>query len=265
MLREYALRRSAVGLCAALFACGVTAAPASAAEEVEVPRQSWSFSAPFGTFDRGALQRGYKVYREACAACHGLDLLSFRNLGEPGGPEFTEGQVRALAAEAEIVDGPDATGEMFTRPGLASDRMPNPFPNEQAARAANNGALPPDLSVMAKAREGGPDYIYALLIGYVDPPADFTLAQGMTYNAYFPGHQIAMPNPLADGMVAYDDETPETVENYARDVSTFLMWTAEPKLEERHRLGFRVLVYLALLGGFLYLTKRRIWARLDGH
>lgn len=254
--------------CLLALACSaaVLAPPAApAAEAPHAPEQSWSFSPPFGTFDKAQLQRGYKVYKEACAACHGMRLLSFRNLGQPGGPEFSQAQVRALAAEAQVTDGPDDTGEMFQRPGIPSDRFVSPFPNEQAARAANNGALPPDLSVMAKARPQGVDYIYALLTGYQEPPAGFDLVEGMNYNAYFPGHQIAMPPPLSDEQIEYTDGTPMTVDNYARDVAAFLMWAAEPKLEERHRLGFRVMIYLAVLAVFLFLAKRKVWARLEAH
>ena len=263
MTHAGALRRATLMLTAVVMVSGAAGLlPARAAEEVNIPGQSWSFEAPFGTFDRAQLQRGYKVYKEVCAACHGIRLLHFRNLGEPGGPGFSEGQVRALAAEAQVTDGPDDSGEMFERPGRPSDRLKSPYPNDEAARAANGGALPPDLSVMAKARGGGPDYIYALLIGYRDAPADMQLAEGMNYNAYFPGHQIAMPPPLSDGQVEYTDGSPVTVQQYARDVAAFLMWAAEPKLEERHELGFRIMIYLLVLAAFLFLAKRRVWSRL---
>lgn len=255
--------RAAIVLAAAALAAGAVAVtPARAAEAVHIPSQSWSFDAPFGTFDRAQLQRGYKVYKEVCAACHGLRLLHYRNLAETGGPGFSEAQARTLAVEAQITDGPDDQGEMFERAGRPSDAFKSPYPNEQAARAANGGALPPDLSVMAKARQGGPDYIYALLTGYKEPPADMKMAEGMQYNAYFPGHQIAMPAPLGDGQVEYTDGSPATMEQYARDVSAFLMWAAEPKLEERHRLGLRIMIYLVLLAGFLFLAKRSVWRRL---
>ena len=257
-------RKLAFGLAAALLcAAGLALTPShAAAEATHVKSQNWSFSGPFGTFDRGQLQRGYKVYKDVCAACHGLRLLHFRNLGEPGGPEFNEAQVKALAAEAEVQDGPNVEGEMFTRPGKPSDAFVSPFPNEKAARAANNGALPPDLSVMAKAREGGPDYIYALMTGYKEAPEDMKLAEGMAYNAVFPGYQIAMAQPLDDEAVEYADGTAPTLDNHARDLSAFLMWTAEPKLEERHRVGFRFMIYLVLLTLFLYLAKRRVWSGL---
>jgi cytochrome c1 len=191
-----------------------------------------------------------------------MRLLSYRNLGEPGGPEFSEKAVEALAAQVQITDGPDDKGQMFQRPGRPSDRFRSPYPNEQAARANNQGALPPDLSVMAKARPGGPDYIYALLTGYRDPPEGVELAKGMHYNVAFPGHQIAMPYILRDGSVQYTDGTEKTLDNYARDVAAFLMWAAEPKLEERHRLGLRVMIFLLVLAVIMYLAKRVVWAPL---
>ncbi|MEC9367377.1 MAG: cytochrome c1 [Pseudomonadota bacterium] len=254
-LASHAIAAAAVSLC--------LAGPALAAGDApEVKSQSWSFSAPFGLFDRGQLQRGYKVYKEVCASCHAMRLLHFRNLGEPGGPEFSEGAVKALAASVEVADGPNDQGEMFNRPGRPSDKFPSPFKNDAEARAANNGALPPDLSVIAKARPHGPDYLYALLTGYKDAPADVKLADGMNYNAAFPGHQIAMPNPLNPDQVEYTDGTAQTVDNYARDVSAFLMWAAEPKLEERHRVGLRFMIYLLVLAAFLFIAKRWLWAQV---
>ena len=252
----------ALGLVSAVL-CAATPGltPASAAEGVA--SQSWSFSGPFGTFDRGQLQRGYQIYKEVCSACHGLRLLSYRNLGEPGGPEFTKAEVEALAADVEVRDGPDREGEMFDRPGKPSDAFVSPFPNKNAARAANNGALPYDLSVMAKARAGGPDYIYALMTGYKDAPEKMKMAEGMTYNTAFPGRQIAMAQPLDDEAVEYSDGTKPTLDNHARDVAAFLMWAAEPKLEERHALGFRFMIYLIILAGLLYLAKRRVWSKLE--
>jgi cytochrome c1 len=247
-------------------------------ENPEPPPQHWSFSGPFGTFDRAQLQRGYKVYKEVCSACHSMKRVAFRNLSDPGGPEFTEGQVKALAATFTIKDGPNDAGEMFDRPGRPSDTFPWAYANPQAARAAL-GALPPDMSVLAKARtyergiprfvfdmftlyqEEGPDYIAALLTGYVDPPPKgFSIASGQFYNAYFPGHRIAMPPPLADNRVEYTDGSPQTVKQYATDVAAFLAWVAEPKMEERKALGFRVLLFLIVLAGLLYYTKRKVWA-----
>jgi cytochrome c1 len=266
----------AAALAASLSAIGVGAACAQEAEAP--PRQSWSFSGPFGTYDQAQLQRGFKVYREVCSSCHSIKLLAFRNLADPGGPDFTEAQAATVAASFQVTDGPNDKGEMFQRPGKLADYFPPPFPNDQAARAALGGGLPPDMSVLAKARsheagfprfifdaftqyqEAGPDYIHAILTGYEEqPPAGFTLAPGTQYNKYFPGHAIAMPKPLSDGQVEYTDGTPATVDQYAKDISAFLMWAAEPKLDERKRLGFQVFVYLIVLTGLLYFTKRRVW------
>lgn len=248
---------------ALLVGASLSLSPVQAAGDgIHIEAQEWSFSGPFGTFDRGQIQRGFQVYKEVCSACHGLRQLNFRNLAEPGGPEFSEAEVKALAEEAEVKDGPNDEGEMFDRPGKPSDAFVSPFPNENAARAANNGAYPPDLSLMAKARVGGPDYIYALMVGYKDAPENMKISDGMNYNAVFPGHQIAMASPLGDDAVEYSDGTKPTLDNYAKDVSAFLMWAAEPKLEERHRLGFRFMIYLLILSGFLYMAKRRIWSGL---
>ena len=236
--------------------------PANNNHAPEIARQSWSFSPPFGTYDNAQLQRGFQVYRNVCASCHSMRLLSYRNLGEPGGPQFSPEAVEALASQVQVTDGPNESGEMFQRPARPSDRFRSPFANEQLARLANNGALPPDLSVIAKARPGGPDYLYALLTGYSPAPQGFELAQGMSYNAAFPGHQVAMPNVLSDGVIAYTDGTEPTVENYARDISAYLMWAAEPKLEERHRVGAQVMIFLIVFLVIMYLAKRVVWARL---
>jgi cytochrome c1 len=242
---------------------GAVSHQAVAAEGVALPHESWSFDGPFGTFDRAQLQRGFQVYKEVCSSCHGLDLVAFRNLAESGGPEFSEDAVKVLAEEYEVVDGPDADGEMFTRPAKLSDRFPSPFSNDNAARASNNGSLPPDLSVIAKARHGGADYIYGLMIGYEEAPADVELRDGMSYNAYFAGHQIAMPAPLFEEAVEYTDGSPMTVEQYAKDISAFLTWTAEPKLEARHSMGLNVMIYLIILAGLLYAAKRRLFADVE--
>lgn len=268
---------------AVLLAAGL-AGPAHAAGEAETPpRVKWSFSGPFGLFDQGQLQRGFKVYREVCQACHSLSLLSFRNLGEPGGPSFTEAQVRAIAAQYTVKDGPNDQGEMFDRPAGPADRFPKPFPNDNAARAANGGALPPDLSVIAKARtyergfpwflldivtqfqEQGPDYIVALLKGYTDAPQGFQLPPGSHYNKYFPGHAIGMPAPLSDGQVTYDDGAPQTVDQYAKDVTAFLMWAAEPHMVQRKRVGFQVMIFLLVFAGLLYFTKKKVWSDVHKH
>jgi ubiquinol-cytochrome c reductase cytochrome c1 subunit len=242
-------------------AAALSATPARAAgEAIAIPDTRFSFDGLFGTFDRGSLQRGFQVYKEVCAACHAMRQLSYRNLLEIG---LTEEQVRAIAAQFQVQDGPNDQGEMFERPARLSDRFRRPFPNEQAARAANNGAYPPDLSVMVKARLGGADYLHALLTGYQDPPAGFTLMDGMNYNAYFPGHQIAMPNVLNPGQVEFADGTEATVDQMARDVSTFLAWAAEPELEQRRRMGVRIILFLIILGGLTYAVKRKVWA--DAH
>lgn len=221
----------------------------------------WSFNGPFGTFDRSQLRRGYKVYKEVCATCHSMDLVHFRNLGEPGGPEFSGPEVKALAAEYQVQDGPDQSGEMFERPGEGKDKFPAPYANPEAA-AASLGAAPPDLSLIAKARNGGPDYLHALMISYQDAPAGMTLPAGGHYNPVFVAGSgvIAMPPPLSDGQVDYDDGTPNTLDQMSKDVSAFLMWTAEPKLEQRHRLGFQVMIYLLALAGILFFATRKVWS-----
>ena len=240
-----------------------TGAWAVADAEAKLPRLSWSFSGPFGTFDTAQLQRGYRVYREVCSSCHSMALLSFRNLAERGGPYFTEAQAKQIASEYKVQDGPNDQGEMFERPGRLSDRFPRPFPNEMAARASNGGALPLDLSVMAKAREGGTDYLHAVLIGYRDAPAGEEVPAGKYYNVYFPGHLISMPPPLSDGQISYTDGSPTTADQYARDVSAFMMWAAEPRLDDRKRVGFETMAFLVVFAGLLYLTKRKVWAGLD--
>jgi cytochrome c1 len=256
------MRCCLLALILALALPGGASAQDDANHAPEIAHQSWSFSPPFGTFDDAQLQRGFEVYRNICANCHSMRLLSYRNLGEPGGPEFSPKKVEEIASQAQVTDGPNEKGEMFQRPARPSDHFRSPFANEQQARNFNKGALPPDLSVMAKAREGGPDYIYAILTGYTDPPKGFELAPGMHYNKVFPGHQIAMPPPLSDGALTYTDGTKPTLDNYARDVSAYLMWAAEPKLEERHKTGLRVMIYLIVFAVIMYLAKRTVWARL---
>lgn len=241
----------------------------------------WSFAGVFGRYDQAQLQRGLQVYREVCSSCHGLEYVAFRNLAGPDGLGYSEEQVRTLAAEYTMVDGPDEFGDMFERPGIPADRFPDPFPNAQAAAAANGGAAPPDLSLMAKARgvsrgpfwtvidfftqyqEAGPNYITALLSGYEDAPAGDEPSVGTYYNPYFlAGSTIAMAPPLFDGAVTYNDGTPETVSQYSRDVSAFLMWTAEPHMGPRKRLGFQVMVFLFVFAGLMYLTKKRVWSKV---
>ena len=257
----------------------------------EPPYIDWAFSGPFGRFDPQQLQRGFQVYRDVCANCHGLSLVAFRNLASENGPRFTEEEVAALAAEYQITDGPNDAGEMFERPGRPSDRLPSPFPNEQAARSSNNGAYPPDLSLIAKARavkrgfpmflvdvftqyqEMGPDYIHALLTGYRDPPEGVEIADGQYYNPFFiAGHSLAMPPPLQDGGITYaqnadepaENDVPATVDQYAQDVAAFLVWAAEPHRVERKRLGLMVVLFLVVLSGLVYYTKKKVWAYVPG-
>jgi ubiquinol-cytochrome c reductase cytochrome c1 subunit len=243
-------------------------------------RQDWSFGGIFGKYDPAQLQRGFQVYKEVCSSCHSLNLVAFRTLADKRGPYYSEEQVKALAAEYQITDGPDEAGDMFQRPGRPSDHFPAPFANAQAAAAANGGAAPPDLSLMAKARgigrgfpwflldgvttyqEGGPDYIHALLTGYEEPPAGTKVPEGTHYNPFFAnGPALAMPKPLSDGQVTYGDGSPQTVDQYAKDVAAFLMWTAEPRMTDRKELGFRVMIFLIVFAVLMYLTKRRVWAR----
>ena len=235
----------------------------NSAEKVEYLKTDWSFKGPFGKFDRGALQRGYQVYTEVCASCHSMKYLSYRNLAEKGGPEFSEAQAKAIAASFEIKDGPNADGEMFTRPGKLSDKFVMPYDNVKAAQAANGGAYPPDMSVLVKARGGGVDYIYSLLQGYEDPPLGVTLDDGVYYNKYMYGNKIKMPNQLSDGLVEYADGTKATVEQMSKDVTTFLMWSAEPHLESRHQMGFKAIVYLIILTVLVYFSMKRIWSRVE--
>jgi cytochrome c1 len=273
----------ALVLAGSLLGLAAVAQPALAADEQShetpaPPRVKWSFSGPFGKYDRAQLQRGLKVYREVCAVCHGLKYVAFRNLADLG---YSEGQIKAIASEYKIQDGPNDQGDMFEREGRPADYFPTPWPNENAARARYNG-VPPDMSVLAKARgyergfpwfifdmftqfqEHGVDYIHALMTGYKEkPPAGFTLPQGSFYNEYFPGHAIAMPPPLSDKRIDYTDGTPTTVDQFSKDVSAFMMWAAEPHMEARKRIGFQVMIFLIVLAGLLYFTKKKVWA--DAH
>lgn len=304
------IRLMTKSLTAAGAAAALGAAPSLAADAGSAPLKDveWSFAGPFGAYDKDAVQRGFQVYRTVCASCHAVEHLSFRNLGEKAGPfhlaSCPEGVaeqvncanpnenpiVQAIAADYQITDGPDDSGEMFQRPGLPSDKIPRPFANEQIARLANNGALPPDLSLIIKARHDGPDYVFSLLTGYRDAPETVTVAPGQNYNVYFPGDMalflkdqyrdgdgrpvagveippgglLAMKAPLADGVVDYaDPETPETIEQYAEDVVQFLAWASEPKMEARKRLGFMTIAYLAILAGILYWSYRQIWSKVE--
>jgi ubiquinol-cytochrome c reductase cytochrome c1 subunit len=271
---------AALFVAAPVSQAGATESGSPGQHNVTPPRQDWSFAGVLGRYDKAQLRRGFKVYKEVCSSCHSIKMLAFRNLGEAGGPEFPEAEVKAVAAGYKVKDGPNDAGDIFERPGRLSDRFPPPFPNEQAARAAFSGAYPPDMSVLAKARgfsrgfptflfdalpgfayqEQGADYIVALLTGYADPPEGVTLTPGQSYNVYMPGHRIGMPPPLSDGAVTYDDGTPQTVNQYAKDISAFLMWSAEPHLDDRKSIGARVLAFLIVFAVLLYFTKKKIWA-----
>ncbi|HEY8574268.1 cytochrome c1 [Phenylobacterium sp.] len=270
----------------ALAALGLalTAGPAAAATHPEHPHQlGWSFQGPFGKFDKAQLQRGYKVYREVCASCHAMNLMYFRNLGQKGGPFFDEKYpnpndnpyVKALAAEIQVNDIDSETGDTIQRPATSADRFPSPFPNEAAARASNGGAMPPDLSVIIKARHDGPNYVYSVLTGYANPPPGLTVAPGQFYNPYYPGdlaaywkgdhHSvpkggfIGMPPPLGTGKVTFDDGAPSTVAQQAKDVTAFLTWASEPKMEERKAFGLAAMIYLLLFTVLLWFSYKRIW------
>jgi ubiquinol-cytochrome c reductase cytochrome c1 subunit len=285
------LGAAALGAAALLLASALAAggsAWAAEGEHVHIDRQKWSFGGFLGKFDEAQLQRGFRVYVDACARCHSLKRIAFRNLAQPGGPSFPEGAIKSLANTYQVDAEPNDQGKIVKRPAILVDHLPSPYKNEQEARSALNGALPPDLSLIAKARgietnapfylvpvnmlvdiatgyqEAGPDYVYAYLTGYKEPPAGTKVPDGMTYNRAFASpHMTAMPNPFAggDGLVKYDDATPATVDNYARDVSAFLAWTADPRTEERKRLGLMVTIYLLITAVLLYFAKRRIWAK----
>ena len=235
----------------------------NSAEKVELMKTDWTFKGLLGKFDRASLQRGYQVYTEVCAACHSMKYISYRNLMEKGGPEFSEAQAKSIAASFEVTDGPNADGEMFSRPARLSDKFPLPYPNEKAAQAANGGAYPPDMSVLAKARKGGVDYLYSVLLGYTEPPAGVTLDEGVYYNKFMYGNKIKMPKVLEDDLIEYGDGTLATEEQMAKDVVTFLMWSAEPHLEARHKMGFRAIIYLTILTILVYFSMKKIWSRVE--
>lgn len=222
------------------------------------PSQDWSFSGPFGTYDKAAMQRGLKIYRNVCASCHSLKRIRFRNLQALG---YNEAQVKNIAADYVVEDGPNEEGDMFERPAKPSDAFPKPFPNDNAAKFANGGALPPDLSLITKARANGSNYVYALLTGYQEtPPHGEELSSGQYWNTYFPGHKISMAPPLMDGLVAYEDGTPETVEQYSRDITHFLTWAADPYMEERKTMGIKVILFLLVFAGIMYALKKKTWS-----
>ena len=233
----------------------------TSSEEVksEFIKTKWSFEGIFGTFDRASLQRGYQVYQEVCSGCHSVQHLSYRNLSEKGGPEFSTEEAKAIAAQFEVEDGPNSDGEMFMRPGRLSDKFVKPYPNVEASTAANGGAYPPDMSVLTKARAGGADYIYSLLLGYEEAPTGFELDDGVYYNKYIPGNKIKMSAPLSDGLVEYSDSTQATTAQMAKDVTTFLVWAAEPHLEAQHRMGFKAIIYLIILLTLVYMSKQKVW------
>jgi ubiquinol-cytochrome c reductase cytochrome c1 subunit len=247
------------------LALGAASNDANASSGKAAPSQDWTFDGLFGHFDRAQLKRGYQVFQEVCSACHSLRQIYYRNLSEIG---FTEDEVKNIAAEFEVPRGPDgegethADGEPIMRPAKPFDKLVNPYANEQAARAANNGALPPDLSLVTKARKGGADYLHAMLTGYSDPPEGFKLQDGMSYNVYFPGAQIAMAPPVEDEAVEYADGTKASKDQVARDISAFLTWAAEPELEDRKRIGLKVMIFLIIFTAMLYAVKRRVWAKL---
>ena len=244
-----------------IFIIGFSNFAYSEEKKVEFIKNDWSFEGIFGTFDRASLQRGYQVYQEVCAGCHSAEYLSYRNLSEKGGPEFLLEEAKAIAAQFEITDGPNEDGEMFTRAGRLSDKFVSPFPNVKAAAVANGGAYPPDMSVLAKARKGGADYIYSLLMGYEEAPAGYELDDGVYYNKYMSGHKIKMAEPISDGVVEYTDGTETSKAQIARDVTNFLVWAADPHLEARHKMGFKVFFYLIILLTLVYLSKQKVWSR----
>ena len=231
-----------------------------ATSDVKLMDQKWPFNGIFGRFDESSLQRGFQVYREVCAACHGIRHISYRDLKGIG---YTNDEIKVIAADYEIVDGPNDEGEMFEREALPSDKFVGPYENDKIARLANNGAYPPDLSLIVKARANGADYLYSLLNGYKDYPENFEASEGMYYNEFYPGYQIAMPSPLMDDIVEYSDGTEATQEQIAKDVTSFLAWTAEPELEERKSLGVKTLFFLILLTIMLLGVKRKIWKDVE--
>ena len=242
----------------------ITLIPFSAFSEekkIDFIKTNWSFEGIFGTFDRASLQRGYQVYQEVCSGCHSVQHLSYRNLSEKGGPEFSIDEAKAFAAQFEVEDGPNSDGEMFMRPARLSDKFVKPYPNVEASTAANGGAYPPDMSVLAKARAGGADYIYSLLMGYEEAPADFDLDDGVYYNKYMPGNKIKMSEPISDGIVEYSDGTETTKAQISKDVTAFLVWASEPHLESQHRMGFKTIIYLIILITLVYMSKKKVWSR----
>lgn len=263
-------KRIAILAIAATFSA--SAAFASGGEGKPLKHEHWHFAGPFGTYDKAAAQRGFQVYKEICSNCHSMKYVAIYNLGDKGAPFFDpehpnpndNPKIKAIAKMFTVQDGPDEYGDMFDRPGTTADKFPSPYANDMAAKASNGGALPPDLSLIIRARHHGPDYVYSLLTGYEDPPAHMHLSAGMNYNPYFVGgNQIGMPPPLFDDMVEYTDGTPATVDQMARDVVEFLTWASDPKMEQRHRTGWAVLIYLFFLSLLLYGSYRAIWRDVE--
>lgn len=241
----------------AALALGLAATPALASEGAHLEAQDWSWDGVFGAYDKAQLKRGFQIFHEICSNCHSLKLVAYRNLKSIG---LSEEEIKAVAGEREVKDGPNDDGEMFNRPGKPSDKYIPPFPNDQAARVANNGALPPDLSLITKARKSGPDYVYHLMMGFADAPEGFKLNDGMNYNKVFPGNQIGMPPQIFEDLVTYADGTKATPEQLSHDVVAFLNWAAEPELDERKSLGLKTMIFLLVLTGLFYALKRKIWA-----
>ena len=251
-------------LCLIVFLFSLNSLNSNSAEtSVDLLNPGWSFKGFFGKFDRASLQRGYQVYTEVCSACHSMKYLSYRNLSQKGGPEFSEEQAKIIASQFEVTDGPNSDGEMFTRPARLSDNFVGPYANDQAATAANGGAYPPDMSVLVKARQGGANYIYSVLMGYVDPPSRITLDEGVYYNKYMIGNKIKMSKPLLDGAVEYIDGTEASEAQMSKDVVTFLAWAAEPHLEARHKMGFKAIIYLLIITLLVYFSMKKLWSRIE--
>ena len=247
-----------------LFMAFLFAMPFAALSEeknINFIETNWSFKGIFGTFDRASLQRGYQVYQEVCSGCHSVQHLSYRNLSENGGPEFTIEEAKAIASQFEVEDGPNSEGEMFMRNARLSDKFVKPYSNVQASTSANGGAYPPDMSVLAKARTGGADYIYSLLLGYEEAPEGLELDDGVYYNKYMPGNKIKMSEPLSDGIVEYLDGTEPSKKQMAKDVTAFLVWASEPHLESQHKMGFKTIIYLIILLTLVYFSKQKVWSR----
>jgi len=252
--------RLLIKICLIIYLSSFFKINVSAGEKAELIKQNWPFDGFFGRFDQSSIQRGFQVYREVCAGCHGIKYIAYRDLANVG---FTTDEIKSIASEYEILDGPNDEGEMFDRLAKPSDKFVGPYLNDKEARVANNGAYPPDLSLITKARAGGADYLYNLLNGYKDPPENLEISDGMYFNTIYPGNQIAMPMPIVDEIVEYEDETPATQDQIIRDVTSFLVWTAEPELEERKVLGIRVLIFLIIITLMLLAVKRKVWKDVE--